>query len=791
MLTAGVGEPGRDETGRMPYISPSSAPPSPTGTSSAPPRAGPASATSTASSTTTTTTTATTTAAGSAPVRRHGRHCSEPAVSFQRPSSSSYLHRHRRSPTIRAPVARLQQFEAGCQQGQQQQVHEAWTAPGTGMGLVLSPPESRSNSSDEDESKKLQAQGTSSLSSSSSATTSTSTAAADKTNEGSGKGILIYSVPEQATQTPEQSDQDEEEMPQKPPMLRKKSGELVRPAIRLRQGRPLSMPGTPTFSKAVHFGAQLEEVRHFMQLDRPLAVSAGSSPVEEYDGDTEFPFTCSNAACSSSSALSTPSKDHWEARVTNFPSMLDDARLNKPVRLRRIQLCPDTHALLGTVAVANISYSKHVSARFTLDNWKTVSEVTAEYVHANAPCIDRDERVGFDTFSFSIELADQLRHGMQNKTLFLCLRYNVGGREFWDNNDDMNYQIVFSRRASNTSTSGSGSSGSVGRDPLFRARMAKAKNARGGRAKPLSMVAMGMNLPMNMPITLPDNVKVAVKQQTQFEITASKPGDSDVDVDSEKEGWFPDPDSPTRKNKLRTNVFGDRYDFSASLTTSSTSGSGAGAGGAGSAGPARYGHKHSHSMPHLNMVESSSASASASASSPSTPSDSDESPSPVGEKRLSDFLSDRPNHQSQVYKELVDRYCFFGSTKSRRSGVSSKDGTGAEEVDEDTSTPTMPMSMSMSMSTSTATSLNMHHLAHRLSPGPGGHTPVSTSPSASTSASPSDTEGLATPPAPTSASTSTSTSVRPSFTFGRPRPASERGMPASPAPAPAPTAILG
>ncbi|EZF29446.1 hypothetical protein H101_06879 [Trichophyton interdigitale H6] len=759
----------------MPYISPSSAPPSPTGTSSAPPRAGPPSVT-TATASSTSTSTSTTAAAGSAPVRRHGRHCSEPAVSFQRPSSSSYLHRHRRSPTIRAPVARLQQFEGGSHQGHQHQHQglEAWTAPGTGMGLVLSPPESRSNSSDEEESKKLQAaQGA--PSSTTSTTNSMSTTASDQKNEGSGNGILIYSVPEQATQTPEQSDQDEEEMAQKPPMLRKKSGELVRPAIRLRQGRPLSMPGTPTFSKAVHFGAQLEEVRHFMQLDRPLAVSAGSSPVEEYDGDTEFPFTCSNASCSSALSSTTPlSKDHWEARVTNFPSMLDDSRLNKPVRLRRIQLCPDTHALLGTVAVANISYSKHVSARFTLDNWKTVSEVTAEYVHADAPCIDRDERVGFDTFSFSIELADQLRHGMQNKTLFLCLRYNIGGREFWDNNDDMNYQIVFSRRTSNGSTSSSsGSSGSVGRDPLFRARMAKAKNARGGRAKPLSMVAMGMNLPMNMPIALPDNVKVAVKQQTQFEITASKPGDSDVDVDSEKEGWFPDPDSPTRKNKLRTNVFGDRYDFSASLTTSSSSAS--------TGSPARYAHKHSHSMPHLNMVESSSASASA--SSPSTPSDSDESPSPAGEKRLSDFLSDRPNHQSQVYKELVDRYCFFGSTKSRRSGVSSKDGTGTEEVDEDASTPTMPMPMNLNMNMP----LNMHHLTRRLSPGPGGHSPVSIPPPASTSTSPSDTEGLATPPA----STSASTSVRPSFPFGHPRPASERGMPASPAPAPAPTAILG
>ncbi|KAM5466984.1 hypothetical protein MauCBS54593_005604 [Microsporum audouinii] len=730
----------------MPYIPPSSAPPSPTGTSPAPSLP---SGTATASSP----------ARGAAgPARRHGRHNSEPALSFPRPSSSSYLHRHRRSPTMRTPVARLQQVE-----GQQQPHHDVWTG---GMGMVLSPPESRNNSGDEEDAKRQGHQqqqqqqmrmlgGLTDAISSIDQKKQQQEEKKSKTEEGSG--ILLYSMPEQATQTPDQSDQDEEELAKKPPMLRKKSGELVRPAIRLRQGRPLSMPGTPTFSKAVHFGAQLEEVRHFMQLDRPLAVSAGSSPVEEYDGDTEFPFnTCGGSTCAANAAAAA-AKDTWEARVTNFPSMLDDTRLSRPVRLRRIQLCPDTRALLGTIAVANLSYSKYVTARFTLDNWKTVSEVTGEYVAQGRACIDRDERVGFDTFSFSIELADQLRHGMENKTLFLCLKYNVGGREFWDNNDDMNYQIVFSRRPAGAA---SVAVGGCARDPLFRARMARAKNSK-SRSRPLSMVAMGMNMNMNVDM----GIKVAAKE-TQFQITSSQPHEVEVDVDSEKEGWFPESGSPTRKNKIRTNVFGDRYDFSASLTT------------AASPRTQAFGHQHSHSMPELRTAESQE----------SSTSESDESPT-GNEKRLSDFLSDRPNHESQVYKELVDKYCFvsfpippstsfpmhlftneghqFGSTKGKRcSSMPSKDGTELDPEAE--GEPARPPA------TSTPTLHSMHmnrHLPRRLSPPP--TISASASPS-STSTSTSDTEGVKTPPPSTSG-------ILP-FPFTR-----ERGMPASPAP----TAILG
>ncbi|KAK2852152.1 hypothetical protein FQN49_005316 [Arthroderma sp. PD_2] len=662
----------------MPYIPPSSAPSSPTAT------------------------TAPSTSKAAGPARRHGRHSSEPAVSFQRPPSSSYLHRHRRSPTICAPVGRLQQAEGG-----QQQTQDVWSGGRVG-NMVLSPPESRNNSGDEEEGRR---QKTREMLDGLKEVIISIDKHKQQQAEASTKagGIILYSMPEQATQTPDQSDQDEEELAKKPPMLRKKSGELVRPAIRLRRGRPVSMPGTPTFSKAVHFGAQLEEVRHFMQLDRPVAVSAGSSPVEEYDGDTEFPFT-------STSNMATREKDNWEARVTNFPSILDDARLNLPVRLRRVHLCPTTYALRGTVAVANLSYSKHVTARFTLDNWKTVSEVAGEFVPYEKSDVDREERAGFDTFSFSIELSDQLRHGMENKTLFLCLRYNVGGREFWDNNDDMNYQVVFARQSSPAS-------GGSARDPLFRVRMARAgKGASKPRPRPLSMVAMGMGMGMGMDLP----------SKEQFEIKPDRHA-VEVEVDSEKESWFPDPDSPTRRNKIRTNVFGDRYDFSASLTTTRI--------------------QPFHEVRQIQDSQEGN----------NSNSDSDESP--VNAKSLSDFLSDRPNHQSQVYKELVDRYCFFGSTKGAKgsSRMSSKDGAELEleaEGDVDTSSSCSPDQSS----TPTMQSMQMH-LPRHISPPP----PTSTSTSSSTS----DTEGVTTPSPPTG--------ILP-FPFQR-----ERGMPASPAQ----TAILG
>ncbi len=219
----------------------------------------------------------------------------------------------------------------------------------------------------------------------------------------------------------------------KPPMLRKKSGELVRPALRpSSRRRPSSMPGTPTFSKAVHFDSHLEHVRHFLQVDRPLAVSAGSSPVESHQSDTEFPFSDED---SSSQGRSPPYE--WEIIVANFPPETYE-RLQLPVRVERVFLSTDNKTLIGSIAAANLAFSKTVIARFTLDYWKTTSEVVAEYTNDVRRKKLND---GYDRFNFTIKLADLAN--LEAKTMFFCVKYAVNGVEYWDNNNGTNFQVDF------------------------------------------------------------------------------------------------------------------------------------------------------------------------------------------------------------------------------------------------------------------------------------------------------------------------------------------------------------
>ncbi|KAF4119416.1 putative phosphatase regulatory subunit [Geosmithia morbida] len=226
-------------------------------------------------------------------------------------------------------------------------------------------------------------------------------------------------------------DNPDEATASKPPMVRKKSGELVRPALRpSSRRRPSSMPGTPVSSKAVHFDSHLEHIRHFLQVDRPLAVSAGSSPVEAYQNEAEYPFP--------GASRSPPFE--WEISTPNFPQN-GTSRAALPVKLEKLWLSPDQKSLLGYVAVANLAFQKHVSCRFTLDSWKTTSEVTAEYCHEIRPC---ETSVPHDRFSFSIKLSDTAN--LESKTLYLCVRYSVNSQEFWDNNAAANFQVDFRKK---------------------------------------------------------------------------------------------------------------------------------------------------------------------------------------------------------------------------------------------------------------------------------------------------------------------------------------------------------
>lgn len=270
--------------------------------------------------------------------------------------------------------------------------------------------------------------------------------------------------------SPEDSDLDDEDLEIKPPLLRKKSGELVKPALRPpSRRRPSSVPGTPTFSKAVHFNEDIEQVCHFLQVDKPIAVSAGVSPAEQCDSESEYPLTQET----SSRNFRTVS---WEIRMANFPDDTPSKR-TAPVTLERLYLSTDQKTLIGTALVANIAYHKTVVARFTFDYWKTTSEVMAEYI---ADVRNEYNGDGRDRFSFNIRLSDQAN--LETKTLLMCVRYNSGGQEHWDSNNFMNFQVDFIKRLAPANTTPSLGSRPTGAIPRSRA----GRNA-SGKPRPVSM----------------------------------------------------------------------------------------------------------------------------------------------------------------------------------------------------------------------------------------------------------------------------------------------------------------
>jgi hypothetical protein len=395
------------------------------------------------------------------------------------------------------------------------------------------------------------------------------------------------------------TDSDRDELAPKPPMVRKKSGEVVRPALRTKR-RPSSMPGTPTFSKNVHFDAQLEHIRHFLQLDKPLAVSADTSPVETYPGATEYPF------------YQVPTYE-WEVKLPNFPAD-STARRIQPVRLDRIYLSADQQSLIGVVVVANLAFQKNVLARFTLDYWKTVSEVSAEY---NQDVRRKHVNDGYDRFNFTINLSDVTN--LETKTLFLCIRYTVAGQEYWDNNSSINYQVDFAKKE--------------------KTRPAETPSAPTHEAQSLPRSRSAVSI-ASRPLSMPSFGEFGSSSTPNFSFPRdSRNADSDFHLSP-----LDHPDlleQPKPREKPAKQAWSNRYDFGASL--SAIKSNGASEDRTTLTAKARsVGGGHSRSF------------SSNDAGSPK--------PQPVAP-----LVSGKLHQESSSYKELVDKYCFVRTCLSFRS----------------------------------------------------------------------------------------------------------------------------
>jgi hypothetical protein len=359
------------------------------------------------------------------------------------------------------------------------------------------------------------------------------------------------------------------------------------------------MPGTPTYHKSVHFNDSDNQTRHFLQVDKPMAVSAGSSPVETYDSESEFPFESP--------------KPEREMRLANFPPDSFDRKI-KPIRVERIFLSTDKQTLIGVCAVQNISFHKLVVARFTLDYWKTTSEVVAEY--NNDP--KNRNADGCDRFNFHIKLSDQAN--VDNKTILLCVRYNVGGQEYWDNNDDANYQIDFSNVVKKAQKPVVAGLGARPLNALPRSRHTPPTAASGHRQSLDDDFATRFDTSSTYSFGSPD------------QILGESPNSIKLKPRGKRGSLF-----PTAKATQPANGLGGRYDFGASLSAALTSAQ----------------DKLGRTSGLMNGAPKTSGGSYFGPMERVGPTKTDERPDAI--------TTDRPAMGSDQYKDLVQKFCYVGS----------------------------------------------------------------------------------------------------------------------------------
>lgn len=247
--------------------------------------------------------------------------------------------------------------------------------------------------------------------------------------------------------------------------------------LRLHQ-RAQSEPATPAggIVKNVHFAGEesLRSVRVFSSSGKPVSVSKTGQSADETETETEY---------DSSSVPNEPSSYPFPNMVSSTSSDAEpifelDTIKSSPVpspdppRYVNVHfetaLIPKSRPpmLRGSILVRNIAFTKDVAVRFTLDDWQTTSEVICKHVVSlpslpppfPTPSTPGDRAAShstggqsdmWDRFSFAINLEDFERR-LQDKTLWLVVRYTVpGSGEWWDNNNGMNYRINFKKSEGN------------------------------------------------------------------------------------------------------------------------------------------------------------------------------------------------------------------------------------------------------------------------------------------------------------------------------------------------------
>ncbi|TID22520.1 hypothetical protein CANINC_003295 [Pichia inconspicua] len=269
------------------------------------------------------------------------------------------------------------------------------------------------------------------------------------------------------------------------PLMRKKSGELIKSSLKLNNlQRSNSMPN----AKTVRFATRLENVKFFKKSEHPSAVSVQPPPTSKLAvKSTKWDFdssSCSSSENDDDDNLGSliykgginyvdddsyyitedndtqtellneldDAKNDWIIKFNDCPhnpDSLNFARLasNRDVILESIKLNSTGNALIGFVYANNIAFEKNIIVRLTTDHWKSFKEFdNANYISSNHIFKYSDAHSNvYDKFSFIIKLDDLTFD--DSLDVEFCIQYNTNNQTFWDNNNGNNYKVSLIRRA--------------------------------------------------------------------------------------------------------------------------------------------------------------------------------------------------------------------------------------------------------------------------------------------------------------------------------------------------------
>lgn len=193
----------------------------------------------------------------------------------------------------------------------------------------------------------------------------------------------------------------------------------VRRCSSLKTGK--TPPGTPGRKKIVRFadvlGLDLADVKTFMD-EIPVI------PKSAYDDLT-------GCDMQNSPPVKPPPRLNGLTLVPLFqlPRDVTDKLESLNVCLESARVCDGVHVTVcGSVRVRNLDFHKTVHIRYTMNRWKTFTDLQTTYVQGS--CDGYSDRFQFVLYAPAISSGQRLE---------LAVRFQCKGQQFWDNNSGANY----------------------------------------------------------------------------------------------------------------------------------------------------------------------------------------------------------------------------------------------------------------------------------------------------------------------------------------------------------------